>query len=226
MRYLQGLGLIIVLLWQFTGMANSAQTIGIIVFDNVLTSDITAPAEVFGIASRKAWFSNYDVKLIGIERKSSVTTEEGLTLTVDATIFDNPVLDVILVPSAYDMAPLVNNRPLVNYIQHQSQHVQWLASNCSGAFILGAAGLLDGYRATTWAGGEKELQQTYPKINVVENQNLVVDRNRLTSNGSLVSYQAALVLLAKMSSEERAKEVFETLQMERLMNWGTVKSYL
>lgn len=60
--------------------------IGVLVYDEVLTSDAVAPAEVFGVASRKAWFSDYEVVLINVERSKTVTTEEGLTLQVDANI--------------------------------------------------------------------------------------------------------------------------------------------
>ena len=52
--------------------------IGIIVFDGVLTSDITAPIEVFGIASRKSWFSDYETITINVGSQDTITTEEGL----------------------------------------------------------------------------------------------------------------------------------------------------
>ena len=207
-----------------TWSANSH--IGIVIFDGVLTSDVTAPAEVFGVASRQAWFKDYNVALISVEDKATITTEEGLVLTPDYHIGNAPSLDVLLLPSAYDMDGLFKNQQLTAFIQQQAKSVSWLASNCSGAFLLANAGLLDGRRATTWAGGEKDLQKQYPKIKVVEDENVVVDGKIITSNGSIVSYQAALVLLANMSSAAKAKEVFETLQMQRVMDWSAVSQYL
>ncbi len=207
-------------------VAVQAKTIGILVYDKVLSSDITAPAEVFGIASRKAWFSDYDVKLINVKAAPTVTTEEGLILAVDGSIHDQWALDVLLVPSAYEMDHLHADPALMRFLRQQGQKVDWLASNCSGAFLLADAGLLDNYRATTWAGGEPELADRFPKVKVVHDSNVVVDRNRITSNGSLVSYQAALVLLGKMSSPGRARSVFDTLQMQRLMDWQQVAGYL
>jgi len=201
--------------------------IGILVYDKVLSSDVTAPAEVFGVATRTSWFSNYEVLLIGVERDTPVvTTEEGIRLSVDKTIYDNPKLDALIVTSSYVMDTLFENKDLTKFLTEQAETVPWLASNCSGAFLYAHAGLLDGYTATTWAGGEKQLQREFPQINVIEDRNVVVDRNRISSNGGIPSYQGALVLLAKMSSERKAKEVFETIQLNRLIPWTEVTRYL
>ena len=201
--------------------------IGILVYDNVLTSDVTAPAEVFGVATRKSWFSSYKVLLIGVDReKTEITTEEGLRLHVDATIYDDLKLDALIVTSSYEMDKLFKNDDLTAFLKNQATKVTWLASNCSGAFLYAHAGLLDGYRATTWAGGEKQLQSEFPKIKVLVDRNVVVDRNRISSNGGLPSYQGALVMLALMSKPGNAKEVFLTIQLNRLIPWEDVTQYL
>ena len=182
---------------------------------------------MFGVATRKSWFSDYEVILIGVDKDAPViTTEEGIRLTVDKTIYDTPKLDALIVTSSYVMDTLFENSDLTKFLKSQAKNVSWLASNCSGAFLYAHAGLLDGYTATTWAGGEKQLQREFPKINVIEDRNVVVDRNRISSNGGIPSYQAALVLLTQMSSERKAKEVFETIQLNRLIPWSEVTRYL
>lgn len=192
--------------------------IGILVYEGVLTSDVTAPLEVFGIASRESWFSDYEVITIGIEDNTTITTEEGLRLGVDTWIGDSlktSELDILLVPSRYEMKSLLNNEQLIAFIAKVGNQVEWLTSNCSGAYLLAEAGLLNGKKATTWAGGENDLQDQYPAIDVQVDTNIVIDGNVLTSNGSLVSYQAALTLLSLMSSKSRAAEVADTLQYSR-----------
>ncbi len=72
------------------------------------------------------------------------------------------------------------------------------------------AGLLDGKHATTWSGGEESLQKQYPNVKVQFDKNVVIDGQIVTSNGSLVSYQAALSLLSLMSSN-----VADALQYSR-----------
>jgi transcriptional regulator GlxA family with amidase domain len=190
--------------------------IGIIVFDGVLSSDVTAPIEVFGIASKKSWFSDYETLVINVNESDLITTEEGLTLKVDAHVKDRPDVDVLLMPSSYDMDALLENQQLIDYIQQTAKTADWMASNCSGAFVLAEAGVLDGKKATTWAGGESDLEHAYPKVDVQFDTNYVIDGNVITSNGSVVSYQAALALLEQMSSKGRAKEVEEALQMQRV----------
>ena len=156
-------GFVILLMATMLSLPSMAadKRIGILVYDNVLTSDVTAPAEVFGVATRKSWFSNYEVLLIGVDKKKVVTTEEGLSLSVDATIYDAPRLDALIVTSSYKMERLFNNKNLTNFLKTQANNVTWLVSNCSGAFLYAHAGLLDGYQATTWAGGEKQLQREW-----------------------------------------------------------------
>lgn len=196
--------------------AAASNKIGVLVFDGFLTSDVTAPIEVFGAATKKAWFSSYEVVVISATKNKEVRSEEGLKIIADKTIYDDLKLDVLLVPSAYEMDDFLKNKDLIRFIKNQNQSTSWMASNCSGAFLLGEAGVLDGKNATTWAGGEKDLSKAYPKIKVQYDQNVVIDSKVITSNGGPVSYQAAFALLAKLSSEKFSKEISEAIQFNRL----------
>ncbi len=191
--------------------------IGILVFDKVLTSDVTAPLEVFGAASKKAWFSSYTVFTIATTQKKNIRTEEGLTIVADKTIYDDVKLDVLIVPSAYKMDAHIKNKEIIAFIKKQQQSNAWMASNCAGAFLLGEAGILDGKKATTWFGGEESLKKAYPKIDVQFDQNVVLDDKVITSNGGPVSYQAAFLLLEKLSSKDYALEIMEAIQYGRLL---------
>jgi transcriptional regulator GlxA family with amidase domain len=190
--------------------------IGILVFDGFLTSDVTAPVEVFGAATKKSWFSSYEVVVISASRNKEVVSEEGLRVLADKTIHDDLKLDVLIVPSAYEMDGFLKSQDLVGFIRRQGRSASWMAGNCSGAFLLGEAGLLDGKRATTWAGGEDGLRKSYPKIKVQFDQNVVVDDKVITSNGGPVSYQAAFELLGRLASKKFAAEIAESIQFNRL----------
>ena len=200
-----------------TSHVNAASSkIGILVFDGFLTSDVTAPIEVFGAASKKSWFSSYEVIVISATDNKTVTSEEGLVIVADNTIYDDLKLDVLLVPSAYEMDDFISDENLISFIKQQSQSASWMASNCSGAFLLGETGVLNGKKATTWAGGEKGLAKAYPEIQVQYDQNVVIDDKVMTSNGGPVSYQAAFELLSKLSSETFSQEIAESIQFNRL----------
>ena len=209
--------LVIILLTSFTQSALAATSkIGILVFDGFLTSDVTAPIEVFGAASKQAWFSSYEVVLVSTSDKKTVISEEGLKVVADHTIYDELTLDVVIAPSAYDMSKVLANEELINFIRQQGDKASWMASNCSGAFLLAEAGILDGKQATTWAGGEKGLAKAYAKVEVQYDQNVVIDEKVITSNGGPVSYQAAFALLAKLSSDKFAQEIAKMIQFSRL----------
>ncbi len=205
-----------ILLFINTSAYAASSKIGILVFDGFLTSDVTAPIEVFGAATKKSWFSSYEMLVISATKKKEILSEEGLKIIADKTIYDNLKLDVLIIPSAYEMKGFLKNKELIEFIEQQSQQASWMASNCSGAFLLGEAGVLDGKKATTWAGGEKGLAKAYPKIKVQYDTNVVIDDKVITSNGGPVSYQAAFALLAKLSSDKFSKEISEAIQFNRL----------
>jgi len=191
-------------------------TIGILVFDGFLTSDVTAPLEVLGAASKRPWFAGHEIVLVSATPEKNVRSEEGLRVVADKSIADDLQLEALIVPSAYKMEPLLRNKDLVDFIRKQSGHASWMASNCSGARLLAAAGVLDGKNATTWAGGEKQFAAACPKVKVQSDRNVVVDDKVITSNGGPVSYQAAFELLARLTSEAHAKEISRDIQFDRL----------
>lgn len=199
-------------------------TIGIVVFDGVLTSEVIGPAEVFATAGPRNAFGGANVLLIGVEQQPTIRTEEGIRLVVDATIADDLALDVLLVPGANNVDHLLEHRELNAFIHKQEEAAQWIGSLCAGAFVLGNTGVLDGRKATTWFGGETRLQEQFPAIQVMHDQPVVLDHRRITANGGLVSYRAALILLGQLSSAEHANEVYSSLGLDRLGTWEEIEA--
>ena len=195
-------------------------TVGIIVFDGVLSSEVIGPAEVFAIGMQRGYLSGA-VKLIGVESQPTIRTAEGIVMAVDATIADGIDADVLIVPGGDDVSHLQAHKGLNAYIQ-KHQESAWIGSVCAGAFVLGSAGVLDGRQATTWHGGESDLQAQFPQIKVQVDTPVVVDDRRVTANGGLVSYPAALILLARLTSAECAQNVYRTLNMDRLGDWERI----
>ncbi len=194
---------------------NKSKKIGILVYDGVQTSDVTAPHEVLGAAIRGGYLMS-EVITISISKNKRITCYEGLKIMADASIFDDMDLDVLIVPGTYDISPFVDNEELISFVKTKGSKVSWLASNCAGAFILGKAGLLDDHKATTWPGGEKDLKNDNPACDVQAGQTVVVDGKVITSNGGLVSYEGAFTLLEKLTSPQVSKEVSDSLKLFRL----------
>jgi len=196
-------------------------TVGIVVFDDVLIAEVVGPAEVFALANSDPLQTR--VLLIGVEPQQTIRTEEGVRLAVDATIADDLSLDVLLVPGGNDVSLLLEHDALNAFIQKHDASSQWIGSLCAGAFVLGSAGVLDGKRATTWFGGEEDLQDQFPAIQVQHDTPVVVDQRRITANGGLVSYRAALTLLGQISTLEHAHSVYQSLGIERIGTWAEIE---
>lgn len=189
--------------------------IGIVIFEGVMTSEVAAPVEVLGSPSDSG--PTLDVILIA-ERDTPVRTNEGLAITPDTTFASVSDLDVLIVPSSYNLEASEENEQVIQFVREQGKKVEFLASNCAGAFILGEAGLLEGRKVTTWVGGGESLQKRFPKALVQDDttHRVVVDGNLITSNGVLVTYEASLVLLEKLAGKERAEKVAADLYIARV----------
>ncbi|MQY41484.1 hypothetical protein GG681_02430 [Epibacterium sp. SM1969] len=178
-----------------TLMGTSAQAdeddtfrIGVMLFDSNLTSDVTAPLEVFGAAITNEVIE--DVEIVTIATKAGlIKTHEGLMIAAEYSVDNAPELEAILVGSSYDM----------------------------DSVLADDAGFLKGVRATTYPGGEIWLKLNHPSINIDINETVVVDKNVITSNGPMVSCAAAFKLLEKVSGEDKAQEISELLYFPRLV---------
>jgi hypothetical protein len=95
--------------------------VAVIVYDGVLTSDITAPLEVFGKAARKPWLHKINVEAVAADGDLDILTEEGIKLKADRLLAEAPRYDAVIVPSRYGMDAVLGNRALIDFIRDQSK---------------------------------------------------------------------------------------------------------
>ncbi|WP_296705352.1 DJ-1/PfpI family protein [Algoriphagus sp.] len=194
-------------------------TIGLLIYNGVLTTEVTASADVFSKPT-EAGEQLFNVITIA-ETSEPVVSEEGLKIVPDFTFQNSPKLDVLFVPSAYDMYSQVHNDNIIRFIQEKNKETIYTVSNCAGAQLIGKSGIADGKKIVTWIGGGEQLQKDYPNL-LVQDENLmsyVEDGKFLSSNGNLASYISALELVEKMSSVEHRKFVESYLYLDRLKEW-------
>ncbi|HMS71107.1 MAG: DJ-1/PfpI family protein [Saprospiraceae bacterium] len=194
-------------------------TIGLLMYDGVLQSEVIASSDVF------AKFSEDGKQLFNVvsiaQTKDAITTEEGMHFVPDYTFENCPKLTALFVPSAYDMYTQVHNKSIVDFIKEKNEEVEYIVSNCAGAQLIGESGIADGKKIVTWIGGGTQLQKDYPSLKV-QNDSLITfveDGKFLSSNGNLASYISALTLLEKMTSLEHRKFVESYLYLDRLQDW-------
>ena len=172
-------------------------TIGSLLFDGLDQIDLTGPFEVL---SR---LPNSTYRLYG-KTTDAVRDVKGLRLTPDAALADAPQLDVLHVPGGFGQEALMEDEGLLTWIRRQAGGAHSVFSVCTGALLLGAAGLLKGRRATThWASFH--LLPYFGATPVDER--VVVDGNWVFAAGVTAGIDGALLLAAKLRGEETAQAI-------------------
>ncbi|SKB79953.1 DJ-1/PfpI family protein [Maribacter arcticus] len=195
-------------------------TIGLLMYNGVLQSEVIATSDVFAKPSEEGK-QLFNVVSIA-ETKNAITTEEGMHFVPDYNFENCPKLTALFVPSAYDMYAQVHNDKIVCFIKEKDKETTYTVSNCAGAQLIGKSGIADGYKIVTWIGGGEQLQKDYPNL-IVQNDSLVTfveDGKFSSSNGNLASYISALNLLEKMTNTEHRKFVETYLYLDRLKDWN------
>ncbi|QDU10198.1 DJ-1/PfpI family protein [Gimesia aquarii] len=195
-------------------------TIGVLVVDDVLLTEVAAPFDVFGKHDANG-NQRFNVILIGKEQRPYLS-EEGLTLVADFSFSNAPPLTALIVPGAFQMQEILEDQTIVNFVRKSGQDAEYLASNCAGAFLLGKSGLANNRKIVTYVGGGQVLRSTFPKLKVQNDSNTthVIDENIISSNGNLTSYISALLVLEKMTDKSHRKYVESQLYLNRLKKWN------
>ncbi len=197
----------------------SLPTIGLLMYNGVLQSEVIATSDVFAKPTEDGK-QLFNVVTIA-ESESPITTEEGMHFLPDYTFNNCPKLTALFVPSAYDMYTQVHNQKIIAFIRDKNKETHYTVSNCAGAQLIGESGIANGHKIVTWIGGRTQLQKDYPNLKV-QNDSLVTfvkDGKFLSSNGNLASYISALELLEIMTSPKHRKFVESYLYLDRLQDW-------
>ena len=136
-------------------------TIGLLMYNGVLQSEVVAASDVFAKPTEEGK-QIFNVITIA-ESANPITTEEGLRLIPDYTFENCPKLNVLFIPSAYDMSTQVHNDNILDFIRKKNNETDYTVSNCSGAELIGESGIADGHKIVTWIGGGKQLQKRLSK---------------------------------------------------------------
>lgn len=176
--------------------------IGLLVFPQITQLDMTGPLQVFSS------LPGAQVSLVW-KRIEPVASDAVLTITPTMTFADCPQLDVLCVPGGYGTDALMSDDEVLSFLRRQAEGAQFVTSVCTGSILLGAAGLLKGYRAAShWSAIE-----ALPIFGAtISRERVCIDGNRITGGGITAGIDLGLTVVSKLADRRTAEAI--QLRME------------
>lgn len=172
-------------------------SVGLFVFDRMTQLDATGPYEVFARLPGAA------VHVIA-ERPGPVRSEHGLTVHAEHGLEDAPPLDLLCVPGGPGIDAVIGSPSTLAWIRDRAATARWITSVCTGALVLGAAGLLRGRRATThWLSLELLARCGATPVDA----RVVRDGNLITGGGVTAGIDFALAVAAEVAGPQEAQRI-------------------
>ena len=178
--------------------------VGMLVFPGITPLDMTGPHEflskVPGVEVRLYW-----------KNLNPVTGASGLQLIPTHTFLDQSPIDLLCVPGGPGQIELMADDEVLGFLRRAAATARYVTSVCTGSLLLGAAGLLQGYKATThWMA--MDCLNDLGAIPVHER--IVCDRNRITGGGVTAGIDFALTVIAQLWGEPIARAVQLALEYD------------
>lgn len=175
-----------------------------VLFDNVTQLDFAGPVQFL---SRLPGATTH----IASKDGKAVSTDCGFAIVPNTSFADCPQADIICVPGGHGVREAIADAAIVEFVREQAKAAEWITSVCTGSFILGAAGLLNGKRATThWA-----YTQLLPLFGATHEEARVVrDGNLVTAGGVTSGIDFALELMALAKGEDIARSIQLALEYD------------
>ena len=183
--------------------------IGILIFPDFQLLDAAGPSSAFEAAARLATPPGYRLQILA-RSEGPITSSSGVRLTARG-FADTPLPDTLIVAGGAGTRSTVECPATVAFLRQAAGRVRRVASVCSGAFLLAAAGLLDGRCATTHWRLAAALARAYPQVKVSPDRIFVRDGNIWTSAGITAGIDLALALIAEDLGEALAKRTAQEL---------------
>jgi cyclohexyl-isocyanide hydratase len=171
--------------------------IGFLLYPNLTQLDLTGPAQFLSRAPGAK--VHYIWKTI-----EPIPSDAGLALMPTVTFKDCPQLDMICVPGGAGQVALMSDEETLGFLRRQAATAKYVTSVCTGSLVLGAAGLITGYKsACHWMW--RDMLPAFGAIPV--NARVVKDRNRISGGGVTAGIDFALAVIAEEWGEEAAKQI-------------------
>lgn len=183
----------------------TSKRVGIVIYDKVEVLDFCGPFEVFSLVRlneerRQQEPSPFEVLLVA-EKSGPVVASGGMKVLPDCTFEECPRLDILCVPGGQGTRREVSNAAMLDWLRSRAGEVELLTSVCTGAMLLGGAGLLDGRKATTHWASLEWMRSALPHVEVKSDLHVVEDGDLVTSAGISAGIDMALKVVSRCCGE-------------------------
>lgn len=183
--------------------------VGIVLFENIEVLDFCGPFEVFSVTrlneeKRREEPSPFEVLLVA-EHPEPVTSTGSMKVIPHYTFENCPRLNILVVPGGWGTRKELNNPVMLEWLSTRAAEVETLTSVCTGAMLLGFAGLLDGLHATTHWRSLNWMRDSFPAVSVEFEKHVVEDGRVFTSAGISAGIDMALRVVARHFGEDIAR---------------------
>ncbi len=179
-----------------------------VLFDGFELLDVFGPLEVFGVAAGR-----FRISMAG-PAAGPVRSAQGPAAMADVAHLDAAATDIVLVPGGIGTRKLVDDTAFTGWLANWSSSAQFVTSVCTGSAVLAAAGVLDGYRATSNKRAFAWVREQGPQVEWVPEARWVEDRNRWTSSGVAAGIDMTLALIAALHGEPFATAIADGIEHE------------
>lgn len=180
------------------------RNVAILLFDEVEVLDFAGPFEVFAVTDELSGYQSFNVYTVA-ENPTTIRARNGLKLVPDHTGESAPQPHVLVVPGGFGTRALLKRPSIIEWVRTRAKRAEITASVCTGALVLGKAGLLDDLDVTTHAENLDDLRALVPTARVHGDRRFHDHGHIATAAGISAGIDLSLHLVARLHDIATAK---------------------
>jgi transcriptional regulator GlxA family with amidase domain len=189
-------------------MTDDRRRIAVVLFEGFELLDVFGPVELFSMVPDRL-----AIEFIGPEA-GPVASSQGVQVTATNRYATAATPDIMLIPGGQGTRRLVNDEAFLSWLRAWATPASLVTSVCTGSAVLAAAGLLDGYRATSNKAAFAWVREQSGKVDWIAQARWVEDRDRWTSSGVAAGMDMAAALLADLFGKDVAQRATTRAELE------------
>ena len=184
------------------------RAVSIVLFDGFELLDVFGPVELLSVLP-----DDFDITFLG-PTAGPIASSQGVTVNATHPYDHAAAADIMLIPGGIGTRSLVSDNDFLDWLREYAVQCRLVTSVCTGSAVLAAAGLLDGYRATSNKLAFRWAQEHGSTVNWLPRARWVQDRDRWTSSGVAAGMDMTVALIGSLCGAETAQRAADLIELE------------